>query len=95
MELGEGLCKLRKMNFESGPFHQFEQEISAVLDFIYQTQIELAACEWVYIQFFLANKYITYFHWFRFKLLLQQASPLDKQQLIFSIDKILTQISWW
>ncbi|KAK4564613.1 hypothetical protein RGQ29_006616 [Quercus rubra] len=45
MELGEGLCKLRKMNFESGPFHQFEQEISAVLDFIYQTQIELAACE--------------------------------------------------
>ena len=45
MELGEGVCKLRKMNFESGPFHQFEQEISAVLDFIYQTQIELAACE--------------------------------------------------
>ncbi|GMY35123.1 hypothetical protein FCV25MIE_30365 [Fagus crenata] len=44
MELGEGVCKLRKMNFESGPFHQFEQEISAVLDFIYQTQIELAAC---------------------------------------------------
>ncbi|KAK4564635.1 hypothetical protein RGQ29_006636 [Quercus rubra] len=44
MELGEGLCKLRKMNFVSGPFHQFEQEISAVLDFIYQTQIELAAC---------------------------------------------------
>ena len=45
MELGEGLCKLRKMNSVSGPFHQFEQEISAVLDFIYQTQIELAACE--------------------------------------------------
>ncbi|KAM3694120.1 hypothetical protein ACB098_07G034000 [Castanea mollissima] len=44
MELGEGLYKLRKMNFVSGPFHQFEQEISAVLDFIYQTQIELAAC---------------------------------------------------
>ncbi|PON52426.1 TTHA0068-like domain containing protein [Parasponia andersonii] len=44
MELGEGLCKLRKMNFKSGPFHQFEQEISAVLDFIYHTQIELAAC---------------------------------------------------
>lgn len=44
MELGEGLCKLRRMNFESGPFHQFEQEISAALDFIYQTQIELAAC---------------------------------------------------
>ncbi|GAA0153545.1 hypothetical protein LIER_43236 [Lithospermum erythrorhizon] len=44
MELGEGVCKLRKLNFESGPFHQFEQEISAVLDFIYQTQVELAAC---------------------------------------------------
>ncbi|KAK4743683.1 hypothetical protein SAY87_009995 [Trapa incisa] len=44
MELGEGLCKLRKMNFERGPFYQFEQEISAALDFIYQTQIELAAC---------------------------------------------------
>ncbi|XP_062111830.1 uncharacterized protein LOC133823209 isoform X2 [Humulus lupulus] len=44
MELGEGLCKLRKMNFKNGPFHQFEQEISSVLDFIYQTQIELAAC---------------------------------------------------
>ncbi|XP_050115505.1 uncharacterized protein LOC126593466 [Malus sylvestris] len=45
MELGEGLCKLRKMNFKRGsPFHEFEQEISAALDFIYQTQIELAAC---------------------------------------------------
>lgn len=44
MELGEGLSKLRKMNFENGPFHQFEQEISATLEFIYQTQIELAAC---------------------------------------------------
>ena len=45
MELGEGLCNLRKMNFESGPFYQFEQEISAILDFIYQTQLELAACK--------------------------------------------------
>lgn len=45
MELGEGLCKLKKMNFKSGPFHEFEQDISAALDFIYQTQIELAACE--------------------------------------------------
>ncbi|XVE60965.1 hypothetical protein DITRI_Ditri06bG0003100 [Diplodiscus trichospermus] len=44
MELGEGLCKLRKMNFESGPFYDFEQDISAVLNFIYNTQIELAAC---------------------------------------------------
>ncbi|ERM99041.1 hypothetical protein AMTR_s00101p00069530 [Amborella trichopoda] len=44
MELGEGRCKLRKMNFRSGPFQQFEKEISAVLDFIYETQLELAAC---------------------------------------------------
>lgn len=45
IELGEGLCKLRKLNFEGGPFLQFEQEISAVLEFIYQTQLEFAACE--------------------------------------------------
>ncbi|OMP06509.1 hypothetical protein COLO4_08087 [Corchorus olitorius] len=44
MELGEGLCKLRKMNFKTGPFYDFEQDIAAVLDFIYNTQIELAAC---------------------------------------------------
>ncbi|WOG98178.1 hypothetical protein DCAR_0417519 [Daucus carota subsp. sativus] len=44
MELGEGVCKLRKMNLDSGPFHEFEQEISAVLEFIYQTQLEFAAC---------------------------------------------------
>lgn len=44
MELGEGLCKLKKMNFENGPFHQFEREISAVLEFIYHTQLEQAAC---------------------------------------------------
>lgn len=45
MELGEGLCKLRKMDFDDGPFFQFEQEISMTLEFIYQTQKELAACE--------------------------------------------------
>ncbi|GLT28066.1 hypothetical protein SLA2020_030230 [Shorea laevis] len=44
LELGEGLCKLRKMNFHRGPFHQFEHDIAATLHFIYQTQIELAAC---------------------------------------------------
>lgn len=44
MELGEGVCKLRKLNFENGPFLQFEKEISAVLNFIYHTQLELAAC---------------------------------------------------
>ncbi|KAF3678546.1 putative aquaporin sip2.1 [Capsicum annuum] len=44
MELGEGLCKLRKFNFENGPFYEFEKDISQVLNFIYRTQIELAAC---------------------------------------------------
>ncbi|AEC09934.1 putative TTHA0068-like superfamily protein [Arabidopsis thaliana] len=44
MELGEGVCKLRKMNFEDGPFHEFERDVSAVLEFVYQTQLELAAC---------------------------------------------------
>lgn len=52
MELGEGLCKLRKMNLESGPFYQFEIEISAVLDFIYHTQLELAACEFIFVDIF-------------------------------------------
>ncbi|CAH2058571.1 unnamed protein product [Thlaspi arvense] len=44
MELGEGVCKLRRMNFEDGPFHEFERDVSAVLEFVYQTQLELAAC---------------------------------------------------
>ncbi|KAF8063132.1 hypothetical protein N665_1184s0020 [Sinapis alba] len=44
MELGEGVCKLRKMNFEDGPFQEFERDVSAVLEFVYQTQLELAAC---------------------------------------------------
>ncbi|XP_008792542.2 uncharacterized protein LOC103709117 [Phoenix dactylifera] len=44
MELGEGLCKLRKMDFDGGPFLEFEQEVSAALEFLYQTQKELAAC---------------------------------------------------
>lgn len=52
MELGEGLCKLRKMEFQSGPFSTFEREITAVLDFIYLTQIELAACEFFSLIFF-------------------------------------------
>ncbi|KAH9295276.1 hypothetical protein KI387_038864 [Taxus chinensis] len=43
-ELGEGLSKLQKLKFRSGPFHQFEQDISAVLEFIYHTQMEHAAC---------------------------------------------------
>lgn len=71
MELGEGLCKLRKMNFESGPFLQFEQEISAVLEFIYQTQLELAACEfllwgiwsWLLFIFHCLTSISLYLHW--------------------------------
>lgn len=63
MELGEGLCKLKKMNFESGPFHQFEQEISEALDFIYQTQIELAACKWFFFFFNELRAQFFSFHW--------------------------------
>jgi len=44
MELGEGLCKLRKMGFENGPFLRFE-EILLALEFLYRTQKELVACE--------------------------------------------------
>nr|XP_043622930.1 uncharacterized protein LOC122594554 [Erigeron canadensis] len=44
MEMGEGLCKLRKLNVDDGPFHQFERDMTAVLEFIYQTQLEFAAC---------------------------------------------------
>ncbi|KAL8129170.1 hypothetical protein V2J09_018325 [Rumex salicifolius] len=38
MELGEVVCKLRKLDLIGGPFHQFEREISDVLEFIYQTR---------------------------------------------------------
>ncbi|BBN03657.1 uncharacterized protein MPTK1_2g25240 [Marchantia polymorpha subsp. ruderalis] len=44
VELGEGLTKLRRVGFVSGPLHDFEQEASAVLEFIYNTQLEHAAC---------------------------------------------------
>lgn len=43
-ELGEGLAKLRRQRFTAGPFHQFEQEVSALLEYIYNTQLEHAAC---------------------------------------------------
>lgn len=59
MELGEGVCKLRKMNLESGPFHEFEQEISAVLEFIYQTQLEFAACKFISPYIFLITLFST------------------------------------
>ncbi|KAL6641976.1 hypothetical protein ACP70R_020157 [Stipagrostis hirtigluma subsp. patula] len=47
MELGEGLCKLRKLHLDGdddGPFSRFRDEVAAVLQFIYRTQKELAAC---------------------------------------------------
>jgi len=54
MELGEGLCKLRKLQLDSdgdsgggGPFSRFRDEVAAVLQFLYRTQKELAACTYV------------------------------------------------
>ncbi|RCV36312.1 hypothetical protein SETIT_7G308700v2 [Setaria italica] len=48
MELGEGLCKLRKLNLGGGddddPFSRFRDDVAAVLQFLYRTQKELAAC---------------------------------------------------
>lgn len=62
MELGEGLCKLRKMRFESGsPLFSFEKEVSAVLEFVYQTQMELAACMYLQILDFYYGFFI--FQW--------------------------------
>ncbi|PKA50518.1 hypothetical protein AXF42_Ash013733 [Apostasia shenzhenica] len=45
MELGAGLCKLRKVGFAGGPFLRFEQEMSAALEFVYQTQKELCCLD--------------------------------------------------
>lgn len=45
VELGEGLTKLRRVEFGHGPLHDFEQEASAVLEFVYNTQLEHAACK--------------------------------------------------
>ncbi|KAF8671620.1 hypothetical protein HU200_049946 [Digitaria exilis] len=47
MELGEGLCKLRKLNLDddnNNPFSLFRDDVSSVLQFLYRTQKELAAC---------------------------------------------------
>jgi hypothetical protein len=44
VELGEGLTKLRRVGLEKGPLHAFEREASAVLEFVYNTQLEHAAC---------------------------------------------------
>ncbi|TVU27164.1 hypothetical protein EJB05_29749 [Eragrostis curvula] len=44
MELGEGICKLRKLRLDDDPFSRFRDEVAAVLQFLYRTQKELAAC---------------------------------------------------
>lgn len=43
MELGEGVCKLRKMRFEDDcrALVQFESEVSVTLEFLYQMQRQL------------------------------------------------------
>lgn len=48
VELGEGLTKLRRADFQEGPLHDFEREASAVLEFIYNAQLEHAACEFTH-----------------------------------------------
>jgi len=49
VELGEGLTKLKRADFQEGPLHDFEREASAVLEFIYNAQLEHAACEFISI----------------------------------------------
>ncbi|KAG0564719.1 hypothetical protein KC19_8G133800 [Ceratodon purpureus] len=44
VELGEGLTKLKRADFQEGPLHDFEREASALLEFIYNAQLEHAAC---------------------------------------------------
>lgn len=52
LEFGEGLNKLRRTvantcgssSGNSGSFEKFEREMTAVLDFVYNTQLEHAAC---------------------------------------------------
>lgn len=62
MEMGESVCKLRKLNLEAGPFHEFEKDLSTVLNFIYQTQLELAACQFLHqLLFYLKHLFILLF----------------------------------
>eukprot|EP00245_Coleochaete_scutata_P006408 TRINITY_DN20833_c0_g1_i1.p1 TRINITY_DN20833_c0_g1~~TRINITY_DN20833_c0_g1_i1.p1 ORF type:complete len:294 (-),score=43.47 TRINITY_DN20833_c0_g1_i1:168-1049(-) len=44
LEMGEGLTKIRRLRAESGPFQEFEESMGAVLEFVYSTQLEHAAC---------------------------------------------------
>eukprot|EP00249_Psilotum_nudum_P017580 c26396_g1_i4 orf=112-948(+) len=45
LELGEGLSKLQRKMFISGPFHDFQQDIAMLLEYLYSTQLEHAACD--------------------------------------------------
>ncbi|XP_024515200.1 uncharacterized protein LOC9653176 [Selaginella moellendorffii] len=44
VELGEGVSKFGKLKLKKGPFYEFDKEMRAVLDFLYNTQLENAAC---------------------------------------------------
>lgn len=49
LELGQGLCNLRRLDLDHDsdhgrPFARFRDEIAALLAFLYRTQKELAAC---------------------------------------------------
>lgn len=44
VEFGEGVSKLRRLRLEEGPLHEFERAASQLLEFIYSTQLEHAAC---------------------------------------------------
>ncbi|GAQ81919.1 hypothetical protein KFL_000940280 [Klebsormidium nitens] len=45
IQFGEGLHKLRRQQLRDGPLFDFEQGMSALLEFVYNTQIEHAACD--------------------------------------------------
>jgi hypothetical protein len=45
IQFGEGLHKLRRQRLRYGGLHEFEQDMSALLEFVYNTQLEHAACD--------------------------------------------------
>ena len=45
MELGEGLTKLRRLKLTRGGLYEFQEAAGAVQEFIYNTQLEHAACK--------------------------------------------------
>ncbi|GBG83827.1 hypothetical protein CBR_g37627 [Chara braunii] len=44
MQMGEGVTRLRMLRVDKGPIFEFESGMSAVLEFVYNTQLEYAAC---------------------------------------------------